>query len=955
MAKVATAYVEILPDVSKFGAELKAKLKEIGAVKVKVEPDLKAFDTAMKSALAKSAPGMAKQFGDDFNRNLRRRVSDDGERTGRDYGRSFSRGTQRELDDASRRAGDLLKVRMRHAAEDAVEEMIKPFRNSKGKLVKITEEQGRAIERAAASQFGAVGATAARSMVGKFNREAEKGLKNVARTGIRGFLDSFAGGIASGLSGVTNGLSKALANPYVLAAVTAAAVVAAAFVFAFAAAVTAGLAGIGAVAFGAFMQRNDPRVREAASDLGHSFTTAFGEATKPLASKIGLALSTVSGQMSTWAKSVGELFASINLIPLTRGLTGFMTNLTKGFSKIGEVVNAAFAGLGEALPELGRAIGDLFAGMDPSEVRHAMVQLIQVIQHTTEAFGGLMRIGLQAADKLSKGWRNVNSLADAIDRTIHPKSLGDIGHAWGQFWDDFSGKTDAAAQAAADAQKKIDEATSDITQNMSQLFPDATSKQIQAAIDGVAQSMGGAVEDTAVFNEKVAASLAKIKHEADSADWKTFQEHASEAFTSTDAAVRKAVDAVKDLIDQMHILNDDFLAGQAAQRQFEEAIDKATEAIKEGKTGITKFDEAGRENQVTLESMAEAATANWQANLKQKKALKDILPEYEHQIDQIKQTAKNLGMTDAQAKAYIVTLGLTPKNILTQAVVAGVPGAKEALDALTHPRTAEIKPIFDSSGIPDVTNEFKTLGAGAANAFASGAAGSGAPAAAGAATGSQYSAGAANQGGKANQAGKGLTQQTAAGATSGNTANNAGTSVGKQIAQGVGSPPVKVVSQQAGKSLGDQIVNAFKGFNWVELGTNIGNLVAQGLKNAAGPVGTAAGFLAGLVKDVLPHSPAKTGPLSGKGDPRLSGIAISERLAAGMITGVPNVSSAASTVAGAVKFAGPIPNSAALGASQPVLAVRVYIGDRELTDIVRTEIDVENDNTSRLLFAGRRV
>lgn len=70
------------------------------------------------------------------------------------------------------------------------------------------------------------------------------------------------------------------------------------------------------------------------------------------------------------------------------------------------------------------------------------------------------------------------------------------------------------------------------------------------------------------------------------------------------------------------------------------------------------------------------------------------------------------------------------------------------------------------------------------------------------------------------------------------------------------------------------------------------------------------GFLGSAVASVLtrglfnflPQSPAKEGPLSGKGDPMISGRTIMDRLAAGMSSGLPEVRNVSSTAATTINF-----------------------------------------------------
>ena len=78
----------------------------------------------------------------------------------------------------------------------------------------------------------------------------------------------------------------------------------------------------------------------------------------------------------------------------------------------------------------------------------------------------------------------------------------------------------------------------------------------------------------------------------------------------------------------------------------------------------------------------------------------------------------------------------------------------------------------------------------------------------------------------------------------------------------------------------------------------------NGLKSMLGAVGSAVGDIAHEITSFLPFSPAKQGPLSGQGDPRLAGQRITRYLAQGLTDGTGDVRSAMTDVAGAATIRG---------------------------------------------------
>jgi phage-related protein len=90
-------------------------------------------------------------------------------------------------------------------------------------------------------------------------------------------------------------------------------------------------------------------------------------------------------------------------------------------------------------------------------------------------------------------------------------------------------------------------------------------------------------------------------------------------------------------------------------------------------------------------------------------------------------------------------------------------------------------------------------------------------------------------------------------------------------------------------------------------GKNIIQGLINGIKSMLGSLGNIASSVAGTIRDRLPFSPAKTGPLSGRGNPFYSGQAISNLLAAGMTSRTERVAAASDTLARAV--AAPLPGA----------------------------------------------
>lgn len=156
-----------------------------------------------------------------------------------------------------------------------------------------------------------------------------------------------------------------------------------------------------------------------------------------------------------------------------------------------------------------------------------------------------------------------------------------------------------------------------------------------------------------------------------------------------------------------------------------------------------------------------------------------------------------------------------------------------------------------------------------------------------------------------------------------------------------------------------------------------GAKIIQGLIDGIGSrLGQLRDKIAGAVqtiRDHLPFSPAKTGPLSGSGSPQIAGAVIAEMIAAGLDAGTPLISQAAGRAAnattspfGAIGQAGVTPLTSPLaGQSGTVLSptstradeqmvIVVNIDGEELTAIIDRRVDTAVSTEVRRLLAGTR-
>jgi len=106
------------------------------------------------------------------------------------------------------------------------------------------------------------------------------------------------------------------------------------------------------------------------------------------------------------------------------------------------------------------------------------------------------------------------------------------------------------------------------------------------------------------------------------------------------------------------------------------------------------------------------------------------------------------------------------------------------------------------------------------------------------------------------------------------------------------------------QSIPGKIGEALKGL-WdamYQAGAKIVDMLVEGIKSKFSWLGDAVDWAAKIVRDHWPFSPAKTGPLSGSGDPLIAGQKIIERVATGMDMEAPALADASSRAVSNISF-----------------------------------------------------
>jgi hypothetical protein len=114
--------------------------------------------------------------------------------------------------------------------------------------------------------------------------------------------------------------------------------------------------------------------------------------------------------------------------------------------------------------------------------------------------------------------------------------------------------------------------------------------------------------------------------------------------------------------------------------------------------------------------------------------------------------------------------------------------------------------------------------------------------------------------------------------------------------------PGRILSGLAG--LGSMLWNA---------GAHAIDELISGLSSGIGKIGSVMSGVASKIAGFIGLSPAKEGPLSGGGAPRIRGMHIPQDVAAGMLSGLPSVGSAAARMAGMAALPYAVPGTGARG------------------------------------------
>ena len=1071
MAKVGSAYVDIKPDVKvrEFIESLKTQLAAIKTVvtyKVKVVPDTKGFTAALTKQL-KNAPAVrmaAKQAGAQLGDDMAKSMDDtiaQAWRDNRDFdkalkertrhqqaamersSREISRGLTDQVKEMNRLHAEALKDnsdydraiadRTRHqvaSMERASREIAQGLRNQAKEMNRVHAEAlrdntefDRAIRQKTRDQERAMQQSARQIAAGL--RDQQRQLARAQSEAIR-MNDLFDkkrateaastvwSRFTSALSATSGGWTRLIANPIGAVLIAAFTAIVGSIVVSWVAALAGALVGVGFIGLGAFLLRNQPDVVSAAKRLGDTFTKTFGEEVKRSAPAFTAALDTLTAAVPGWARDFGSLLNMLGpqIENLARGIRGFVDGLFAGLRQSMPTIQALVDGLSKGLPRIGKALGDVFAKIDPKEAASTMEGLLVTAENLLHVMGSLAATSMVWANNIRVGWRNTVSFLSAVKQMSGPEFAANnlrMGFgmdeenrnvtAWKKFWNEFSGHTDREIEKNKAKLAELEAAFNNVVKAATKKFPALGLEQIENVVEQLRVKFGDAAVATAWFGEQVDKTLHGIQREIVKTNWEKFGEDAANGFKSVGLAADKTRKEIDDLVDSMDILNKRFMDSEDAVDNFYDAQDKITELINDPKfiANVDRSTVVGRERVSLIRDEARAVDELLKAQIKNGSALPQIMTTFHEYTSQIKLNAQSLGMSKQAAEDYLRSLKLTPENILTQLTLAGVPGALEELEKITGQKAVNVTANADVNQFALVgeyiVNQMKATGSEAGLTFeeflrkkAQDAfiANQGQYVGLGAATAMAITEGAKEQSKvgpsdvgkqwrdsvKADQElhrenyrlmGQNSANWITSGAVEGTktgqeSMRRAGEQSAKAAADGIKTAPGAsaagaVISQTAA----DGVSANWQGI-W-NAGVGLAKQLAAGLSSfsAVDVVKGAASGLASLIGGFFKSkSPPKYGPLSGTGALEIAGRSLASQLADGMLKGESEVASAATTLASAVRLPGTMLGATTYDAlGRPVVITNVHIGNEQLDAYIVNTIDADNEALARSMLAGR--
>jgi len=139
---------------------------------------------------------------------------------------------------------------------------------------------------------------------------------------------------------------------------------------------------------------------------------------------------------------------------------------------------------------------------------------------------------------------------------------------------------------------------------------------------------------------------------------------------------------IKGLADAIKGFGGAQLDVNAAEREFQAAIDDVTKSVTDNGTSLDIGTDAGRQNQASLDAIAKTALSAASAIVTQTGSQEDATKAVQDGRDALIVALGQFGITGAAAQTYADKLGLIPGNVGTAVTITGVDDASAKIDIL---------------------------------------------------------------------------------------------------------------------------------------------------------------------------------------------------------------------------------------------------------------------------------
>jgi hypothetical protein len=178
-------------------------------------------------------------------------------------------------------------------------------------------------------------------------------------------------------------------------------------------AISLGLGG-GLIALGAFALRGSSLLKTHFKAAGSAISESLRQAAQPLKGPFLQAIETLSGALIQLQPQLRGLFKALkpSIQPFVDGMTGFVKELLPGLQAAMPAVNAAFAKMGERLPGLGRTLGGVIAAI--SENLPAIQRGVDIFFTFAEVLLNVAGAALTLGQRISSSLANVGAFISLV-------------------------------------------------------------------------------------------------------------------------------------------------------------------------------------------------------------------------------------------------------------------------------------------------------------------------------------------------------------------------------------------------------------------------------------------------------------------------------------------------------------------------------------------------------------